>query len=528
MRTRRMFLGLMGGTVLSAAFPVTAFANSDGSYDISYLWAPGLDAVLDYREIVAEILGDEVARGLIVVRGGTGNWGLLLDRTETNEAAAKRLAAEHHHTLRRALGSGETLATVLPDRGFDRTYHVRYGVYDTSERARQIYAAVARELGRRVEATLYVEQVSAQRWHVVYKRFGTHKRGLEVAAAHGRVLRSRGLRPTVVSDHYCDERWAIHSVDGSESRATTEPIIGPGSVEPSTVTKRVTRTPPPAKAPSRPTLNDRAPVRDELPAKIRTPLRDAINRHIQELRRDRLIERDETTSWYVQTLHDNRTWAAINGELKLQCASMVKPFVALAFLHRAKQGRLIYGDVSRRKLESMIHHSNNPATNWAMEKVGGPRGVQRILTQAYGHIFRETSITEYIPSNGRTYRNRSSARDYIRFSRALWNDELPHSAEIRRLMGLPGRDRLATGAPAIPASTKVMNKTGTTSRLCGDFGILVARSAQGADVPYAFAGIIEKRNRARSFTGWTSQRSHVIRSVSNLVYEELDKYYRLG
>ncbi len=268
-------------------------------------------------------------------------------------------------------------------------------------------------------------------------------------------------------------------------------------------------------------------VQEELPAAIATPMRDAINGHVQNLRKQKLIASDETTSWYVHTLHDNRTWAAINAERSLQCASMVKPYVALAFLHQVKRGRIVYGRVSKGNLEAMIQRSSNTATDWAISTLGGPAAVQRLLTSNYGNVLRETSIVETIPRNGRTYKNRSSARDYVRFSRALWKDEFPHSAEIKRLMALPGRDRLYTGAPDIPVGTQVMNKTGTTSHLCGDFGILVARTTAGGRVPYAIVGIIEKRRRAEHYSSWAASRGQVIRGVSNLVYKSLERHYQL-
>ena len=573
MRSRRTFLGLLGSSAVVAVMPVPALAD-DGTYDISYLWVRELDALLDYREIVGDALGPKVARDLIVVRGGSGNWGLMLDTSETSERAAKQLAAAHHQLLVAQIGGKEVLATVLPDRGYSRTYHVRYGMFETSREAREAFATIARRLGPEVEHMLFVEQVFARKWHVVYKRFGDKVNTRRIAAAQEAVLDGTGIRANAIPDQYREARWAAHSAESvamdeadeadaaellagaSEADAVSlvdvtdadhrEGVFPPHPRRGRSVTRRrpaevrpvalaadedarpripPTPDPPPAARTPAPAP---APVRDELPASIATPLRNAINEYIQKLRRTRVLQADERTSWYVHTLHDNRTWAAINAEVPLQCASMVKPYVALAFLHRAKEGRIIYGRKSRSQLEEMIQHSSNDATNWAMKTVGGPAGVQSILSRSYGHIFRETSIAEYIPKNGRTYRNRSSARDYVRFSRALWQDQLPYSAEIRRIMALPGRDRLATGAPAIPASTKVMNKTGTTSHLCGDFGILVAHAEDGTEVPYAIAGIIEKRNRASSFASWTASRARIIRGVSNLVYLELGKHYALG
>ena len=519
--SRRTFLGLASSTLALLAIPAPALA-ADGTYDISYLWARDLDDILDYRWVIATTLGTDVARNLVVVRGGSGNWGLLLDRKGESHSAARRLAHEHHVELKRALGGHDVLATPLQERGYSPAYHVRYGVHETDEAARAVFDRVSEVLGRDVQAQLAVEKVRSRTWHVVYKRYGDRESTTKVARVHARYLQSHGIEADTVADRFRDERWTAKCVDGdSPPPAKSTASRSAGGVYPPHAEVADSRP----SVPAQPRV-DSPPMRPELPAAVRTPLRDAINAYIQKLRQTGKVERDETTSWFVHTLHDDRTWAAINAELQLQCASMFKPYVALAFLHRAHQGRLIYGKKSKAKLEAMIQFSSNDATNWAMQQIGGPRGVQRIL-ESYDEVFRETTILEWIPKNGRTYKNRSSARDYVRFSRALWRGDLPYSAEIRRLMAMPGRDRLATGAPAIPATTKVMNKTGTTSRLCGDFGILVARGRDGAEIPYAVAGIIEKRHRARSFTRWTAQRARVIRGVSNIVYLELGKHYPL-
>ncbi|MBX2801997.1 MAG: serine hydrolase [Myxococcales bacterium] len=422
MWTRRDLLGRLAAGAGAWALATPAMA-SDGSWDISYIWSSNAEAVLDYKARVADVLGPEVARNLVFVRGNQGNFGLVYNRPGTSEAAARRVAANHDRALRDAFGGRDVLATPIRDAG---------GYSPTR--------AIAR--GRR--------------------------------------------RPT-----------------------------------PTKTAHTAVREPTP---PATPVVEAPPPSQEELPARISTPLRDLINEHIQGLRRAGAVASDETTSWYVHTLHDNRTWVAINAERKLQCASMVKPYVALAFMHQAHSGRLIYGPKSKSKLEAMLHRSSNSATNWAMAQVGGPIAVQRLLEQHYGHLLQETCIVETIPTNGRTYRNMSSARDYVRFSRALWRNELPGSREIRRIMSLPGSDRLATGASDIPSDTQVINKTGTTSHLCGDFGILVTRAGTD-ELPYVIVGIIEKRNRARGFSSWISSRSRVIRGVSNLTYNALKSHY---
>jgi beta-lactamase class A len=205
---------------------------------------------------------------------------------------------------------------------------------------------------------------------------------------------------------------------------------------------------------------------------------------------------------------------------------MIKPFVALAFFHQVKMGKLHYGPKSRQQMQAMIQRSSNTATNWVMRQVGGPAKCAEILKQNYGQIFKKTKLVEYIPAGGRTYLNSAPPSDYVRFLKALWSEELPKSDEIRRLMALPGRDRLYHGTP-IPRGTLVYNKTGSTGHLCGDMGILVPKNKKGGRFPYVIVGIIEKRSKASNYGQWVHSRSRVIREVSTMIYEELKKEHEL-
>jgi beta-lactamase class A len=161
-----------------------------------------------------------------------------------------------------------------------------------------------------------------------------------------------------------------------------------------------------------------------------------------------------------------------------------------------------------------------------MRQAGGPEKCEQILRSHYGSIFKNTLIKEYIPANGRTYRNSAMPSDYIRFLRALWNNEVPYGKELRRVMALPGRDRLYSGTP-IPQGTLVYNKTGSTAHLCGDMGILVLKTVKGDRHPYAIVGIIERSSRADNYGQWMLTRGNVIRQVSTLVYQEMKKKHKL-
>ena len=90
----------------------------------------------------------------------------------------------------------------------------------------------------------------------------------------------------------------------------------------------------------------------------------------------------------------------------------------------------------------MIRYSSNSATNKLIDVIGKrakrsyrPTKVERVLKSYSPGLFRQTSIVEYIPRGGKTYRNAASAHDYSRFLYAMWNDNLPLADELKYYMG---------------------------------------------------------------------------------------------
>lgn len=254
-------------------------------------------------------------------------------------------------------------------------------------------------------------------------------------------------------------------------------------------------------------------------------LQAAVEDYISRLRREGKIKDDERTAWSVYDFTSGEKLVSINEDEQLEAASMVKLFIAAAFFCRVEKGALIYGNRSRRHMELAIQHSNNAATNWMLRKIGGPKAAERMLKRKYPGIFQDTRIVEYIPRGGRTYRNKASAHDYSRFLYAVWKEDIFGAREIKRLMALPGRDRILTGVASIPVSTRVYNKTGSTARVCGDMGILNVKGPDGKRYPYTVIGIIEKERRARDYTTWIRSRGEVIRNASGIIYRGIVKRY---
>jgi beta-lactamase class A len=360
-----------------------------------------------------------------------------------------------------------------------------------------------------------------------YRRHGDSEGAARVARAHTRLLRSRGLEPaapirardwkrvdavgaTEESDGVSASVPKFASENGDE--AGTETFKREGAVELASLA--------PVNVPELGSVDKRA----ERDRKLRH-LEAAVEDYIDGLRREGKIEADERTGWSVYDFTTGQKLVTINEDMEFQSASLVKPFIAAAFFYKVEQGELIYGPTSRRHMRRMIQHSNNASTNWVTRKVGGPRAVERLLKRQYPAIFQNTHVVEYIPANGRTYRNKASIHDYSRFLYAIWKGNIAGAKEIKRLMALPGSDRIFTGAREVPRGTRVYNKTGSTARLCGDMGILSVKGKDGKRYPYTLIGVIEKEHSADNYTTWIRSRSDVIRNVSNIVYRGIAEHH---
>jgi len=352
---------------------------------------------------------------------------------------------------------------------------------------------VARVLGPSVSKDLKVV-ADADLFGLVYTRRGDSAGASKVARNHTRLLKSRGLEAAAPVR---SRDWALAGNHGASS-----PLVNTPSVPRSKMTT---------------SERDRE-IRD---------VGAAVESYIKRLRREGKLASDERTGWSVYDFTTGEKLVTINEDMQFQAASLVKPFIAAAFFHKVEGDELVYGNKSRRNMERMIQRSDNDATNWVTRQVGGPPAVERILKGHYPGIFQETHLVEYIPAGGRTYRNKASIHDYSRFLHAVWTEEIPGAREIKRLMAMPGSDRIYTGAPEMPKGAKVYNKTGSTAHLCGDMGILSVKGRDGKRYPYTLIGIIEKQESARDYTTWIRSRGDIIRNVSSIVYKGIAQHHDL-
>ena len=350
---------------------------------------------------------------------------------------------------------------------------------------------------------------------LVYMRHGDSAGAARVAKSHTRLLRAQGLD---AASPIRSDNWTLVGDTGTRqvavaSKAETDSVAS---------IIRTTAAAPPASTGSR---RSRMSI-TERSREIHN-LEAAVEDYINRLRNDGKLDPDERTGWSVYDFTTGEKLVTINEDQQFQTASLVKPFVAAAYFYKVKQGKLTYNRESRQHLERMIQHSNNASTNWVMRKVGGPGTVEQVLKQRYPGIFQDIHLVEYIPAGGKTYRNKASVHDYSRFLYALWKGEIAGAEEIKRLMALPGRDRIYTGVRGVPKGTKVYNKTGSTARLCADMGILSVKGADGRRYPYTLIGIIEKEQNASNYTAWIRSRGNIIRNVSSIVYQSIAQNHNM-
>ena len=488
--------------------PPVAQAASVGQYDIVYFRDKSLDSVLDYREELESILGRKVAGALKVV--GIGNrYGVVYDRNGTALSSAG-VAVRHNGILAKVGMQAE--AEAIDSREYFDLYNVSYGMGADRKRLERQYGIIYHYLGQDVGKALFIEKTAHNHYVLVYRRLGKKESSLRVAKRHAALLEKKGIGTSIALEYNNEIVFGESSYlrQGDKSSCPTK-------------ARGLKKRPMLYRKPQKSNSAIKPAVRVGEGA---TSLEKRLEGYIKRLRQKRKIASDERTAWLVYDFTIGRNLIDINVDKSLQAASMIKPFVALAFFHKVKEGRLIYGPKSRRKMEAMIQHSDNKATNWVMRYVGGPKAVERTLKKYYGDIFQFTKVVEYIPANGRTYRNQAAPRDYGKFLEALWSQKLTFGKEIRRLMALPNRDRLYHGT-TIPRGTLVYDKTGTTAHLCGDMGILSPKGQDGRRYPYVFVGVIEKQKRTRDYGRWMLARGNIIRKVSNLVYNTLKEEHGL-
>jgi len=241
------------------------------------------------------------------------------------------------------------------------------------------------------------------------------------------------------------------------------------------------------------------------------------------------IEGNENIAIAIYDLNTDKLLAHYNANVRMLSASMIKIPIAIAFFDQVSRGKLKYDDKAKSFMDSMITHSKNHEANYLMSCVGGPKETTRLLRKNYPQIFDSIKIVEYIPEErrieGQSYKNSATAIEYVRMLRELWNDNIPYSDEIKRLMQQTTGNRIR--GKGIPSLVTIYNKTGSTAKTCGDIGIISGNDNYGETRSYIFVGIVNKSVRTNHYDSWIVKRGDLLRDISSVVYAEMRSRYVL-
>lgn len=241
--------------------------------------------------------------------------------------------------------------------------------------------------------------------------------------------------------------------------------------------------------------------------------------------REHSAVRKENIAVGVYDLCEDSMLYCMNEKIQLQSASMVKPFVALAYYTGIEKKILKHAkDKDTTMIRKMIEESNNDATTYLMKRLGGPVKVERILKKNYPDISKRIDIVEYIPHSGKTYRNKSSVNDYLNFLNRLWDGRLSNSEQLLYHMQHTRFHRLTT-EEMLPY-VKSYNKTGSTAKLCGDMAIISYEDSAGLSFDYAVAVVIERpKGDSKTYSKWLRSRSEMMQEISNKIFEDMQYYH---
>jgi len=484
-------------------------ATAAQHYALAYSWNKEVQRALDDRHKLAQALSLRIDSQLQIV--GKGNkFGVIYPLNGTL-AQTRKLALNQSNALKSA---GFTPAEIIPQGNYSKLYHVLLCQSSDPKRLKKEHNRIVAKLPANQRALLQVKKIGSRSYGLVYHCWANKSAASTIG--RGRALASGKQAPKlIVAQEWSMIRVAVNvpsEVNG------TRAMKMPSQCRIAMSTRQ--------KAQSKAIAEEPAKLAQPPKRYVSTAINSKVQDFIREQRSKGKLQRQERAALVAYDLTNNTYLASINSQSSFQAASMIKPFVALAFFDQVNKGKMQYSATHRQMMERMIQHSDNQATNWFIRQLGGPARCNTLINGNYGRLFSRVRIREYIPPGGKTYKNSALPQDYVQFLKALWNKDLPYSNEMLRVMSLPGRDRIFWGTD-VPPGTLVYNKTGTTSHLCGDMGILVTKTKSGQRVPYAIVGIVERSSVAKNYKQWMIHGGGVIRDFSSLVYEEMKRKYNL-
>ena len=274
---------------------------------------------------------------------------------------------------------------------------------------------------------------------------------------------------------------------------------------------------------------------------FRSLLEAGILNYLKENYELKRLNINDNLSIIVEDLEKGKIVASIHPDKRLKSASTIKVPILHAYMIQRSEGNLIENSNHKELIEKMIRFSSNSSTNTVIELLGGLAKIQQILEKT--KIYKQIRLIEYIPENGRAYRNTISVADLNRIFKELWFQRIigskysgeqnrQVSIEMLNLLKLPGhpwlKDRIKAGTCYSTNKTvKLWDKTGFVKGSNGNAGIVEINTPFGRKA-YSIVLFIERKDfhsitvNARK---WFEQASMHMRRISEMTYAYFSKRY---
>jgi len=282
-------------------------------------------------------------------------------------------------------------------------------------------------------------------------------------------------------------------------------------------------------------------VRRSQLAQYTSPLEASILEYMNEVYEKKQISKKDQLFIVVQDLTSGTLLVAIRPRRRIKSASLIKVPILHAYQLERVRKRIKHTSALQKHLSRMIRYSSNSSTNVILKQLGGPNKVQRLLSET--NMYRELRLVEYIPADGRTYRNKLSMADLSSLFHRLWigrvlgpgfsdleNEQA--ASQMLHLLSLSGRsdrkDRLKDGTCFAGNKTvRIWDKTGFVKGINGNAGIIEIDSPHGRRA-YSVVAAIERPN-FRTIRGnasrWSAKVAYHLRRISELTYAYFTSRY---
>lgn len=144
-----------------------------------------------------------------------------------------------------------------------------------------------------------------------------------------------------------------------------------------------------------------------------TNIEEDIQASFDEARGMNKINYNDRGHILIKNLESGEVLVDMNSNKEITAASLIKPFIMYAYYISDVKG--LGG--KKGDIRKMIAHSSNAATNRVIEELGGLHKTNAFIQSE----FPNTSLVEFIPKSGKTYKNKTTIHDLAKLFEMVYH-----------------------------------------------------------------------------------------------------------